>query len=229
MKLDESSRDFLCLHGSNFTVCCYTLSRPALGRVKGTLMETLAQTTEHKEPAKQGTIGRPTQFTPEKRTAILEAVRLGLPEGRAAELCGLDPSTLAHWKARGREEDAGPYYDFLMDLKEADAHCERALLSVVRKAAESERHWTAAMTLLERKWPKRWGRMDRVTAGGLSAEDLLERRLANDAAEISYQEIEAKRVREQKRATERKRILESPNFTEPLKRQLVAQLDAESC
>jgi hypothetical protein len=48
--------------------------------------------------------GRPSDFTQETRKAILEAVKLGLPEGRAAELCGLDPSTLAHWKSRGRQE-----------------------------------------------------------------------------------------------------------------------------
>src|SRR5690606_24321112 len=97
--------------------CCVSnTARPVMGRAKGTLMETLTQAAESTGAAAQGTIGRPTQFTPEKRTAILEAVRLGLPEGRSAELCGLDPSTLAHWKARGREEGTGPYFDFLMDL-----------------------------------------------------------------------------------------------------------------
>ena len=141
--------------------------------------------------------GRPSEFTPENRAAILEAVRLGLPECRAAELCGLDPSTLAHWKARGREETSGPYFDFLMDMKGADAHCERALLTTVRKAAEEPKHWTAAMTLLERKWPKRWAKLDRVAAGGLTAEERKESLLNSQQGFDSYTAIMEERKRVQ--------------------------------
>lgn len=65
-------------------------------------------------------MARPTKLTPDLHRQIVEWVRAGTFETRAARACGIDPSTLQRWKARGRRE-SGIYRDFLHDLEQAAA------------------------------------------------------------------------------------------------------------
>lgn len=95
----------------------------------------------------------------------------------AALACGVSETTYYKWMARavefmGPEVDEVPeteliYVQFAESLKWAEAHAEVRLL---RTAAMGARGWQAAMTVLERKYPTRWGRsekrMHEHTGGG---------------------------------------------------------------
>lgn len=65
-------------------------------------------------------MARPTKLTPELHRQIVEWVRAGTFETRAARAAGIDPSTLQRWKARGKRE-TGIHRDFLHDLEQASA------------------------------------------------------------------------------------------------------------
>lgn len=87
-------------------------------------------------------------------------VRAGATFEVAAEAAGVDRATFFRWKARGAQQPSGLYRDFCDALKQAEAESELALIAIVRKAAQTQ--WQAGMTMLERRWPERWGRRDRL-------------------------------------------------------------------
>lgn len=103
-------------------------------------------------------MGRPTKLDDETADRICEAVSLGSPLYLAARAGGIDPETLRAWKARGRKGEQ-PYSAFLGRLKVAEAVGVTAALTVIRKAA-SEGTWQAAAWILERRYPKVFGRRD---------------------------------------------------------------------
>jgi len=88
------------------------------------------------------------------------------------------------WLHRGEEEGEGVFFEFYELVKEAEASCEMALVSVVKDIAMGQfpqkktitrfrdgrvvkevvmaaPQWTAAAWLLERKWYDRWGKRER--------------------------------------------------------------------
>lgn len=96
-------------------------------------------------------MGRPRSVvTAEIEDAILRTVRLGLHADRAAQAHAVSPSTLRAHRRRNP--------DFATRLKEAEAAAEQTFLS--RILQHTERQWTAAAWMLERRWPQRWRRRD---------------------------------------------------------------------
>lgn len=92
-----------------------------------------------------------------------------------ADLLGIHRKTLWDWSRRGRAEqermdasgDVAPcdaakiYWEFWRMYSKQLAYSEvRALAAVQTAAANGE--WAAAMTMLERRWPGRWGRKART-------------------------------------------------------------------
>ncbi len=121
--------------------------------------------------AHSGKIGRPCKLlTPEIGIQILELVKAGNYAKVAAVASGISERTYYNWIAIGEEhvetvEDGGTvpeslqlYVDFLQSLKEAEAIGETLL---VMDALTRGNGWQAPMTVLERKYPERWGRTDR--------------------------------------------------------------------
>jgi hypothetical protein len=72
------------------------------------------------------------------------------------------------WLAEGESDPSSQYHQLYLDIEQADAEWEAEMISKVRDAAASGKPntWQAAMTLLERRMPERYGRNDRVTVGG---------------------------------------------------------------
>jgi hypothetical protein len=91
-------------------------------------------------------------MTPDVEEAILRGVRLGLHADRAAMAAGVKPSTMRMHKKANPE--------FLTAIKEAEAVAERGFLS--RIIQHSQRHWTAAAWMLERRFPDRWSKREHV-------------------------------------------------------------------
>jgi hypothetical protein len=91
-------------------------------------------------------------MTDEKIEAILRTVRLGLHPDRAAMAHGVNPGTMRQHKRRNPE--------FVTAIKEAEAAAEQGFLGRILK--HTEKQWTAAAWMLERRWPERWAKREVV-------------------------------------------------------------------
>jgi hypothetical protein len=112
--------------------------------------------------------------------AIVQAVRDGNYRGTAARLVGINESTLRDWTIIGQEyRDQGfepaddgmrfpEYLQLLCDLEEAEADFEQSMVGRVAAAANSgaPNTWQAAMTILERKMPEKFGKRDALKVSG---------------------------------------------------------------
>jgi len=123
---------------------------------------------------------------------ILEAIRNGLSLKRVCALAGILTATLTDWLKKGQAGYSEKYIWFYNACLKAEVDCEHGALKVVQDAIEgglasvkerkiysrkgrlmkkevNKTHlapsWTAAMTLLERRFPERWGRYDRLRIG----------------------------------------------------------------
>jgi len=89
-------------------------------------------------------------MTPEAEDRILKAIRLGLHPNRAAQVHGIPASTMRAHRKRNPE--------FATRVREAEASAEASFLSRIVK--HTEKNWTACAWLMERRWAKRWGRVE---------------------------------------------------------------------
>jgi len=104
-----------------------------------------------------------SEMTDEKIEAILRTVRLGLHPDRAAAAHGVSPATLRQHKRRNPE--------FVTAIKEAEAVAESGFLGRILK--HTEKQWTAAAWMLERRWPERWAKREVIVDQGGGAKKLL--------------------------------------------------------
>src|SRR5687767_5204258 len=110
--------------------------------------------------------GRPTKLNAEVQDAILDAVTVGNYRETAAAAAGISKVTLYNWIARGEEHANAevvparerPYVEFLNALERAEAIGEMTLLA---GASAGKYGWQAKMTVLERRWPTKWGRSEK--------------------------------------------------------------------
>ena len=103
--------------------------------------------------------GRPTKLTPEVQTTIVNALAAGVYLETAASAAGIDRFTLNRWLKEGARHQNGIQKGFCDAVKKALATTETRLVATVNLASTSQ--WQAAMALLERRWPQRWGRVER--------------------------------------------------------------------
>jgi transposase len=102
---------------------------------------------------------------PKIQKIILDALEDGNYLHVAARLAGIHPDTLHEWISRGRSETGPPaLIEFVERIDLALAKWEAETVKVVHATAQSGRPntWQAAMTMLERKSPDRWGKRDRL-------------------------------------------------------------------
>lgn len=117
----------------------------------------MARTTKKAEPKP---VGRPSKLTPERQRRLLEAIRGGNYYETACAYAGIDYQTLRNWMKRGEEEGEGVYFEFFEAVKKAEADAEVSAVQAIRSGFGDD--WRAAMTLLERRYPDRWGRRERM-------------------------------------------------------------------
>lgn len=110
--------------------------------------------------------GRKTKLAHGNEAVVrfIHATRLGASRVAACRYAGLAPSTVFAWMARGRRARSGKFLEFLERVREADGHAELHLLAQIQTAAK--RDWRAAAWMLERKFPKRWGKREHLTHAG---------------------------------------------------------------
>lgn len=108
-----------------------------------------------------------TSYTPELGQAIADRVAKGNYLEVSAAAAGVARRTFYDWLRRGRDGEE-PYADLVRRLEVAEARAEETLLEGV--AATGENDWTSYMTRLERRFPTRWGRRNRVDLGNPDGE-----------------------------------------------------------
>lgn len=114
-------------------------------------------------------VGRPSKFTEDVRTSIIDSLKAGSTYDQAALVAGIAPSTLYDWKAKG-ESGEPEFSEFLEEIKTAEAKGDLDLLKRIRSASIDPKFWTAAAWILERRHPETWGkqRIDINHSGSVS-------------------------------------------------------------
>lgn len=135
-------------------------------------------------------IGRPTKLTEALEQAIVAAVAAGMPYYDACRRAGISEHTAREWLARGEGRDphrppTPQFARFAAAIKTAEAQDQMRRILRIEQAAKggaviyektvtfpdgrvvterrfSAPQWTADAWHLERRWPDRWGRRDRV-------------------------------------------------------------------
>jgi hypothetical protein len=101
--------------------------------------------------------GRPLQLTPEAHKTVLSIIESGGTLAEAAEAIGVDRKQVYRWRDRGRAGE--PYFaDFASNLQKATALFRGRARERIRQLGERTRSWTAYAWLLERRYPKEYGR-----------------------------------------------------------------------
>jgi hypothetical protein len=135
-------------------------------------------------------MARPTKLTAPLAEAITLAVQAGIPLATAAARVGIASTTVQEWMRRGSGTDkarrpTGPYAAFAAQVRQKAAQFEAACVARITEASRggqllsrrttthkngdvtTEEHytrpeWTASAWILERSYPDRWGRKDRL-------------------------------------------------------------------
>ena len=100
---------------------------------------------------------RTKKFNKETWTIIVETVRIGMSQARAAQSAGISERTLYDWinKALNEPEKYPEHAEFYEALFMANADCERTLVQKLHEAAKLD--WKAALAILKARFPKDWG------------------------------------------------------------------------
>lgn len=119
------------------------------------------------------TLPRPDD--PDILDTMYREIASGTPTEYAATLAGIVPRTAWDWLAQGRAAleasshagELGPHALFAQTIEEARAEFVRENLAYVRACRDSgQRGWLPAMTLLERRDWRNFGRLQRVEIEG---------------------------------------------------------------
>lgn len=107
-------------------------------------------------------MGRPTKLTKEIHNTIVRHIKTGNYIETAAAAAGINKKTLYEWLKRGAQEEIGIYTDFSNAVEMAMAQSEIDMINKLKKhdlSSAQSIEWR-----LERRFPDRWGRKDKLTA-----------------------------------------------------------------
>ena len=125
-------------------------------------------------------MARPSLLTKERTKKIADLITAGNDAETSAMASGISKAAYYVWLARGRAEidrltrnpklkakaSEQPYIEFVETIEQARAEAEARLVVLVSKAAADPKTWQAATWLLERREPKKWGRVNRTEITG---------------------------------------------------------------
>ncbi len=100
-----------------------------------------------------------SKLTPELQEKILLHLRVGAYVETAAACAGIHKDTFYEWMKKGARGQQ-PYVAFAQAVNKAVAESESRDLATILKAAQSQ--WQAAAWRLERRFPEKYGRNDRL-------------------------------------------------------------------
>lgn len=126
---------------------------------------------------KHSPIGHGSTFDNQKAQTIISCVSAGTPVTHACKAAGVPYRTYRDWYTKGEKGDQ-TYRTFYFKMLEAEGQFVTANLVTIQKAAGKT--WQAAAWLLERRYPKEFGRRQEITGpdgGPLKVEDTGRERL----------------------------------------------------
>ena len=108
-----------------------------------------------------------TKLTPEVQDRIVVALRAGNYQETAALYAGISAKTFYEWLNRGESDDPkeAAFRNFREAVEKAKADAEVRDVALIDKAAH-DGSWQAAAWKLERKFPQKWGRVNRTEISG---------------------------------------------------------------
>lgn len=107
-------------------------------------------------------MGRPSKLTPKVQQKLVDAIKSGNYYDAACSYAGIDYSTFRRWMEKGEQQRKGKFRDFCEAIKKAEAEAEIRIVALWQK--QIPENWQAARDFLERRYPERWGRKDKVQA-----------------------------------------------------------------
>lgn len=109
----------------------------------------------------KGKGGRPTKLTAETKERLVRAIQQGNYYEPACKYAGITYSAFRQWMKKG-EAGEPKYAQFFEDIKKAEAAAEIRMIQEWQRQAPED--WKAIATFLERRYPDRWGKKDRIAA-----------------------------------------------------------------
>ncbi len=108
--------------------------------------------------------GRPSKLTPTVQAKLCRALAMGAHYEPACVSAGIDYSTFRKWMVAGQREVSGQFREFF----------EVVTRAIHKAEIEALKHWQGHMAkdyracrdFLERRFPERWGRRERVEVTG---------------------------------------------------------------
>ena len=103
------------------------------------------------------------KIDPDIIAEITKVIRAGNYAQVAAQYVGISESTFYRWMERGekdpdRLDKGGLYRELWESVKKAETQSEVRAVAIIQD--HMKLNWAAAMTYLERKHPRRWGRRE---------------------------------------------------------------------
>lgn len=102
--------------------------------------------------------GRPISLTEDIHVLILSALTRGAAPQLAADFAMVSYESLRNWKKIGRAGNDQYLSLFYQNYKKARAHFVMTKLSQIDKIGQDKKEWAAHFTVLERLFPKQYGR-----------------------------------------------------------------------
>lgn len=122
-------------------------------------------------------IGKPTKLNPKVQAAICAALEAGNTLEGSVAFGRIDYQTHRNWMIRGEIEKArladkrcnphkkeAIYVDYFEAIKRAIDYSEASIITQIK--AHGKKQWTALAWLAERRWPKRWAKVERRELSG---------------------------------------------------------------
>lgn len=107
---------------------------------------------------KWNTAGRPLELTDDIQKKICEALEMGAYIESAAAYADVHKTSLYAWLKRGRKGETEQFVQFINAVDKAMEMGQLRHLRNIHKRGDTD--WKASAWVLERKFPKKWGRRE---------------------------------------------------------------------
>lgn len=107
-------------------------------------------------------MGRPSKLTPEVQKRLCDAIRAGNYYEAACAYAGIDYSTFRRWMKKGEGQKRGKYREFCEAVTRAELEAEARLVAQWQQHMPND--YRAIRDFLERRFPERWGRREKIDA-----------------------------------------------------------------
>lgn len=136
--------------------------------------------------------GRKSKLTPQLIKDARKLLQGGNYVSTVCEFLGIHESTWYKWMAEGEKAKTGIKREFFESIKKAEAEAEIRLITDMQKIAEADQKWQALAWMLERKYPERWGRKDKIQADVSHTGQVKESHEYNVSIEQKVEHVETK-------------------------------------